>query len=144
MLGRKNYETKEFDRGKTVIDHQLAAHRKLISALGGTPDKKVASALEQFDTQLFNNMILVLDRLFVHRFSGPDHEGKDGNTLNEVRIICDSLISHDGVMRADKQIKLPPEKSVAGIGVGDHIQLDEATFKRLSNAFFEELERRFL
>ena len=89
-------------------------------------------------------MALVLDCYFVHRLSGPNYEGKDGNPLNEVRMIVDSLISHKGIMRSDKQLKLSPERSVLGIDVGDQIKLTEADFKRLSGAFFDELERRFL
>jgi hypothetical protein len=89
-------------------------------------------------------MALVLDRLFVHRLSGPDYEGKDGNPLNEVRIIVDSLISHGGKMRADNKIKLSPDTSLVGLHVGDTIKLSEDDFTRLSKAFFDELARRFL
>jgi hypothetical protein len=89
-------------------------------------------------------MVLVLDRLYVHRFAGPKYEGKDGNPLNEVRIIADSLMTNGGVMRADNQIKLPPEKSVVGLDVGDTIKLGEDDFERLAGAFFTELEKRFL
>ena len=88
-------------------------------------------------------MTLVLDRYFVHRLPGADYEGKDGNPLNEVRIICDSLITNNGVMRSDKQIKLAPERSVVGLKVGDPIRLTQADFERLSLAFISELERRF-
>ena len=57
-------------------------------------------------------------------------------------MIVDSLISHNGVMRADKQIKLAPERSVVGIAVGDKIRLSEADFNRLSKARFTELHER--
>jgi hypothetical protein len=145
MLGRKNYNKEEIDAGKKAIDRQLAAYRKLVkAAASGKNDRASDSTVASFETEFFNNMALVLDRYFVHRFAGPDYEGKDGNPLNEVRIIVDSLIVHGGVMRSDRQIKLPPEKSVVGIAVGDRIELTEADFKRLSTAFFEELERRFL
>jgi hypothetical protein len=141
MLGRKDYTRAEIDHGKKTIEQQLAAYRKLVKELSGA---KAESAERSFETHFFNSMALVLDRLFVHRLSGPDYEGKDGNPLNELRIIVDSLISHDGKMRADNKIKLPPEKSLVGLSVGDAIKLTEADFKRLSKAFFEELERRFL
>jgi len=47
-------------------------------------------------------------------------------------------------MRADRQIKLPPERSVLKLEVGDPIKISAADFERLSAAFFTELERRFL
>jgi hypothetical protein len=53
-------------------------------------------------------------------------------------------MNNKGIMRADKQIKLPPEKSVVKLSVGDKINLTQAQFESLAGAFFEELERRFL
>lgn len=145
MLGRKNYSQAEIDEGKKAIDQQLAAYKKVVKATtGGAADKKVEAAFEAFDALFFNNLLLVLDRYYVHRLPGADYEGKDGNPLNEVRIITDSLLTHDGVMRSDKQIKLLPERSVLKLSVGDTIRLTQEDFERLSAAFFEELERRFL
>jgi hypothetical protein len=144
VLGRKSYTKEEFNFGKKTIADQVAAHRKLAKAVTATKDKKAETALAEFDAAFYNNMVFVLDRLFVHRFAGPDYEGKDGNPLNELRIICDSLLLHDGIMRADRQIKLPPDKSVVGIAVGDRIALTEAQFEKLADAFFEELAKRFL
>ena len=144
MLGRKNYTQEEIDQGKAALDQHLAAYRRLATALAGTPaDKKVGSALESFEAVFFNNLTLVLDHYFVHRLSGKDYEGKDGNPLNEVRVLCDSLISNDGKLRADNQINLASEKSVLKLHPGDPIRLTEADFKRLSTAFFAELQRRF-
>jgi len=145
MLGRKDYTKEEFDNGKKAIQRQLAAYRKLAEvAVGDKPGKDAKAALDAFETLFFNNMALTLDRLYVHRLSGKDHEGKDGNPLNELRLIVDSLVDHNGVMRADKQIKLPPDKSVLGIDVSDKIELTEDDFTRLSKAFFDELKGRFL
>jgi hypothetical protein len=39
-------------------------------------------------------MVLGLDHYFLHRVRKL--EGKDGNPLNEVRVICDSLTDNDG------------------------------------------------
>lgn len=144
MLGRKNYTQEEIDQGKAALDHQLAAYKKLVRAVAGTSaDQKVKSALESFEALFFNNMTLVLDRYYVHRLPGADYEGKDGNPLNEVRIVCDSLMNNKGILRGDKQIKLTPERSVLKLNIGDPIRLTEAEFGRLSAAFFAELERRF-
>jgi hypothetical protein len=145
MLGRKDYTKEEFDNGKRAIQRQLTSYRQFVdAATGDKPDKETQAALDAFETEFFNNMTLVLDRLYVHRLSGKDHEGKDGNPLNELRLIVDSLLDHKGVMRVDKQIKLPTDKSVLGIDVGDTIKLTEDDFKKLSKAFFEELKRRFV
>lgn len=145
MLGRKNYTQKEIDQGKAALNQQLVAYKKLVkAATSTTTNKKIDSAVESFEALFFNNMTLVLDRYFVHRLPGADYEGKDGNPLNEVRIVCDSLMNNNGIMRGDKQIKLTPERSVLKLNVGDPIKLTEEEFKRLSGAFFVELKRRFL
>jgi hypothetical protein len=145
MLGRKKYTQEEIDQGKAALDRQLAAYKQLVkAAAGATTDDRIAAAVAAFEALFFNNMTLVLDRYFVHRLPGADYEGKDGNPLNEVRIICDSLINNHGIMRGDRQIKLTPERSVVKLNIGDPIRLTEEEFERLSEAFFAELERRFL
>jgi len=144
MLGRKNYTREEIDQGKAALDQQLAAYKILVKAVASaTTDEKINSAFESIEALFFNNMTLVLDRYFVHRLAGPNYEGKDGNPLNEVRIICDSLMNNNGVLRGDKQIKLTPERSIVKLHIGDPIRLTEEEFERLSAAFFAELERRF-
>ncbi len=145
MLGRKKYTQEEIDQGKAALDRQLAAYKQLVkAAAGATTDDRIAAAVEAFEALFFNNMTLVLDRYFVHRLPGADYESKDGNPLNEVRIICDSLINNHGIMRGDRQIKLTTERSVVKLNIGDPIRLTEEEFERLSEAFFAELERRFL
>ena len=64
--------------------------------------------------------------------------------MNEVRVLSDSLMENNGVLRADKSIKLSPAKSVLGCQAGDEIKLKEADFVRLSEAFFAEIEGRYL
>jgi hypothetical protein len=143
MLGRRNYARAEFDHGKTAVDQQLAAHKRLVMAVASAgPDKNVTSALEHFETRFFNNMALVLDRLYVHRLRMVP--GKDGNPLNGVEMICDSLMNSDGVLRGNNVIRWIPERSVTRLRIGDTIRLTAGDFERLSSAFFTELERRFL
>ncbi|MGA2381064.1 MAG: hypothetical protein ABSG85_17350 [Spirochaetia bacterium] len=113
------------------------------------------SAVEDFEVTFFNNLVLLLDCLFVHRLTGI--EGKDGNPLNEVRVICNSLLAssphlqHYGaapkrknIMTQDKSIKLSPENSVLKYEYGDEIRMHEAEFLLISKAFFAELERKYL
>ncbi len=87
-------------------------------------------------------MVLSLDSHFTHRARAL--EGKDGNPLNEVRVLCNSLVQNGGVLAADKTIRLKPAASVLGYEVGDEIRLTEAAFVRLAEAFFAEIESKYL
>ena len=70
-------------------------------------------------------------------------EGKDGNPLNEVRMIADSLLLNDGVLTANSTIKYNPAKAVLGLRIGDAITLTRADFERLAAAFFAEMHAKF-
>jgi hypothetical protein len=143
MLGRKNYTREELDHAKTAIDKQLAAYRKLVKAVdGASSDPKVTSALEAFEPLFFNNMTLVLDRYFVHRLRMVT--GKDGNPLNEVELMSDSLMNNDGILRGNNAIKLIPDQSVLKLNIGEEIGLSQAQFERLSKAFLTDIESKFL
>ena len=143
MLGRKTYTHDELDHAKKATGEQLAAYRNLVAAMeNATTDPQVASALEAFELLFFNNMTLVLDRYFVHRIRPVT--GKDTNPLNEVELICDSLMNNDGILRGNNVIKLVPEQSVVKLGIGDRIRLSASQFGRLSKAFFAEIESRFV
>jgi len=121
------------------IEEQLAAYEALAAAVKG--NAKAEAALAAFAPGHFNSMLLALDHHFMHRMRGA--EGKDGNPLNEVRMLSDSLMEHDGVLRENKTIKYKSEKAVAGIAVGQTIALDAGTFERLAKAYVEELGKRF-
>jgi len=90
----------------------------------------------------FNNMVLVLDRYFVHRLRMVT--GKDGNPLNEVEMLWDSLMNNDGILRGSNVIKLIPDQSVLKLSIGDPIRITEEEFERLSAAFFAEIESKFV
>jgi hypothetical protein len=135
MLGRNSYTREELDAARTALDQQLAAYR-------GLADSIDAAALADFEPLFFNNMTLVLDRLFVHRIRSVS--GKDGNPLNEVELLTEALMSNDGVLQGNNVIKYVPEKSVVGLAVGDRIRLTAEQFEQLCRAFLDELERRFV
>ena len=141
MLGRKSYDTDYIRHCRSLIAGQLESYDELVAAAKKGGDGKVDEALAAFEPRFFNNLVLVLDNLFVHRLRTA--EGKDGNPLNEVRVICGSLLENGGALAADKQIKLKPETSVLGYEVGDTIALDEDGFRRLAEAFFNEIEAKF-
>lgn len=135
MLGVSSYSQTYVDACRSRVDRQLRTYRALVK----TAEQP---AVDAFEPVFFANMVLVLDACFVHRLRGK--EGKDGNTLNEVRMLCTSLLQHDGQMTADTTIKLKPEQSVLKYEFGDTIALTEADFVRLSKAFFAEIESKFV
>jgi hypothetical protein len=135
MLGRKNYTQTEIDTARTAIERQLAAYDRLVSVTTG-------AARDEFDAVFFNQVLLALDRPFVHRIRPVT--GKDGNPLNEVEMLCDALLIHGGVLEPNKVIKLFPAASVTGIEFGAAVHLSRDQFGRLAAAFFDELQTRFL
>jgi hypothetical protein len=143
MLGRKTYTPEEIDHAKTAIADQVEAYQKLVKANAGkTANAKVDAALMAFEPLFFNNLLLALDRPFVHRVRGVT--GKDGNPLNEVELICESLMNDNGVLTRSTVLKLVPDDSVSQIQFGETIRLTVTQFRALSAAFFAELEARFL
>lgn len=142
MLGVKNYTREYVAACRARVERDIAAYSDLLGAAGEPRGSAGAAALAAFEGVFFNNLVLVLDACFVHRLRTI--EGKDCNPLTEVRVLCNSLLQNGNVLTADKAIKLPPEKSVLGLREGDEISLTQADFLRLSEAFFAEIERKFV
>ena len=143
MLGREDYTQDEYDQARGAVAQQVAAFKTLANLVGkaggGT---KASSAFDEFEAVYFNNMAIVLDRYFVHRIRAV--AGKDGNPINELELISDSLMNNAGTFRGNNVIKYVPESSVLKLRVGDTINLSLDDFERLSDAFFDELKRKFL
>ena len=141
MLGMNKYPKDYIAACRARVEADLRAYR---SQVGKAPSS-------EFEARFFNDQVLLLDYMFVHRLTGI--EGKDGNPLNEVRVLCNSLLLNRGKVQVDRLpgwpnsassgMSMPPEKSVLKLKVGDEIRLSEADFARLSTAFFAELEKRF-
>ncbi len=142
MSGRKNYTQGEIDAGRAMVESDLRAYRRL-PAMAKT---------REFEAAFFNRATLLLDYLFVHRLI--EVEGSDGNPLNEVRILCNSLLHNGGKLQIDPlpdwplsagaAQSLPTQRSVLKLTPGDDVKLSEADFVRLSKAFFVELETKYL
>jgi hypothetical protein len=106
MLGVKTYSKNYIDACRTRVDAGLHAYRK---QAGNAPSR-------EFEHLFFNDQVLLLDYMFVQRLTGI--EGKDGNPLNEVRVLSNSILLNQGKMQVDKLpgwpnsadsgIKLPP------------------------------------
>jgi hypothetical protein len=145
MLCATKYPQAYVDQCRSRVDQQLFAYRGLLATIppaSGTRAKKVSSAVGAFESQFFNHMLLALDDYFLHR--GRTIEGKDGNPLNEVRLLCDSIKENGGVFVGQKAIAFDSTSSVLGLQPGNRINLSEADFSLLAKAFFGEIERRFV
>ena len=143
MLGRKDFTTDELDHARTAVAGQLAAYQNLVKAIDNAPQRAEAqAALAAFEPLFCSNMVLALDRRFVHRFRSVT--GKDGNPLNEVELLADSMMDNDGELRGNSVIKFVPGESVLGLNIGDRISLTAADFERLATAFLDEIDRKFV
>lgn len=145
MLGMRSYSREYVDACRRRVDTQIAAYRDLAATVAsGTDGDEGAGgkALAAFVPLFFNSMVVVLDACFVHRLRTV--EGKDGNPLNEARVVAKSLLDNAGVLAVDTSIKWRPESSVLGLRAGDEIALGEADFVKLSDAFFAEIDKRFV
>ena len=101
MLGMKTYPRDYIDACRARVDADLRAYRKQV---GNAPSKG-------FEARFFNDMVLLLDYMFVHRLTGI--EGKDGNPLNQVRVLSNSILLNKGKLQVDK---LPGWPNSAGSG----------------------------
>jgi hypothetical protein len=143
MLGRKDFTREELEQCRTAIGQQLAAYKHVAETVSASKGAdKVRGALESFEPLFANNLVLALDRYFVHRLRVVT--GKDGNPLNEVELIADSLMNNNGVLRGNNVIKYDPEASVLELEIGDQIRLTVDDFERLAAAFFADLESKFV
>lgn len=141
MLGMKTYPKTYINACRARVDDNLRLYRK----------QTKGTSAKQFEACFFNDQVLLLDYMFVHRLTGT--EGKDGNPLNELRILCNSILLNNGKLQVDKLpgwpnsagsgMKLSPERSMLKLLPGVRIQLNERDFIRLSQAFFKEIEARY-
>ncbi len=124
MLSVSSYKPDYIEACRARVRSQIATYNHLLATVrshangGAAP---LASAIESFDA-VFYKMVLTLDSYFTHR--ARTMEGKDGNPLNEVRVLCNSLLG-GGALVIDKTIKLDPAKSVLGYATGDEIKVGE-------------------
>lgn len=139
MLAVTSYSEVYVHLTAAKFEEQLADYAALETAAKG--DAGAEAALAAMAPSYFNTMLLALDHHFMHRMRGA--EGKDGNPLNEVRMLSDSIMEHGGVLQSNKTIKYNADKAVAGIAIGQAIALDAKTFGRLAAAYIAEIGKRF-
>jgi hypothetical protein len=141
MLSVSRYTPEYVAQARSSIDSQISAYDGLAKAAAAASEPRLDAALAEFEPTFFNNMVLALDHYFLHR--GRNLEGKDGNPLNEARVLCNSMADNNGVMAADKTIRMKPDNTLLKYEVGDEIALSEADFRLLAKGFFAEIESRY-
>jgi hypothetical protein len=112
----------------------------------GACRKSLGAAIEELrrvgaSSAAWTQLLPALDRWFELR--NPKVEGRDGNPLNEVRVMAGSVTENGSVMTIPKGIKLDPDTSVLGFAEGEEISLDGDAFERLFDAFLAEVEAKF-
>lgn len=145
MLSMSTYSQEYINECRSSIELQVYAYKEMVSIatdLGGTREARLDSAIAAFEPMFLNNLLLALDNHFAHR--SRTLEKKDGNPLNEVRVLCTSVMDNNGIMLSDKTIKLDPARTLLKYHVGDKIKLNVGDFLFLAQAFFAEIEKKYL
>lgn len=128
MPGRNTYTPDEVESCRDHCDSLLAAW----------------AANEVDDTTLealvFGQAVVVLHTWFGHR--SRELEG-DGNPLNEVRVLADSIIDNYGVLRVEGSAAWVPARTVLKLDVGDEIEVTADQFERLAAAYLAAVEATY-
>ena len=141
MLGRKDFTLDEFGSAHAAVAEQLTAYRELAAAVDKAGDAALTAALEALEPVLFGNLVLALDRFFVHRVRAVS--GKATTPVNEVELIAESLMARSG-LRTHKVITYRAGDAVLGLAPGERIRLTADDFERLADGFLADVAEKFL
>lgn len=134
MLCMNSYPKAYIENSQHRLDRQIADYRKL-----RLPRTEATAA---FEKQFLRHMLLALEHYFCHR--SRTREKKDGNPLNELRMLCTSIMESDGRLASDSTIQYDVGLAVLQLDIGDRIDLDVEDFQALSRAVFADLQRKFM
>lgn len=137
MLTIQSYPKAFIDAAQQAIMHQLALYNDVIAGV----DEVEEDTLQDFENEFCCNIVLALEHYFVHRMVSK--EGKDGNPLNEVRMLADSIMNNQGIFTDKATVTYNAPASVLGITPGQQIRLSYSDIARLQSAFFKELRERY-
>ncbi len=129
MPGRNTYTSDEIESCRDNCDSLLAAW-----AANDVEDTTLESLV-------FGQAVVVLHTWFGHR--APDLEGDDANPMNEVRVIADSIVDNDAVLRVQGPITWVTERTVLRLAVGDPVEVTANGFERLAAAYIAAIEATY-
>lgn len=124
MLGRKNYPREYIERCRRDVEAQIEEFNDL------------PPVTSTFARRLAGHLVIVMDACFVNRLRAT--EGKDGNALNEVRLLAQSLMYGDVVVD-DSTVTWTKDAMVLGLTKGDDLELTISDVDRLQRAFFAQM-----
>ncbi len=128
MLGRKTYPREYIARCQRDIEAQIAEFNDL------------PPVTSTFASRLAGHLVIVMDACFVNRLRAT--EGKDGNALNEVRLLAQSLMYGEAVVD-DSTVTWNTEDMVLGLTKGDDLELSISDVDKLQRAFFVAMLDRY-
>ncbi|MDR0922272.1 MAG: hypothetical protein LBM95_07820 [Lactobacillales bacterium] len=128
MWATKSYPTSYVEKIQKHFEQQLSEFQTF------STDKKL-------EATFFENATIALEYAFVHRMRTV--EGKNGNPLNELRMLAQSFLANDGIFTEDTLYKYAAEKSVLGYRYGEVIQLSAEDFELLLRRVIEEILVKF-
>ena len=126
---------------KEKVEVQIQLYKNLLAKLKKQEDVRLDKAVIAFETHFCNNMVIVLDGLFMDR--SRTVELKDGNPSNEVRMLCASIKTNNNNFILDDGIRYTPDKSILKLKFGDEIKLSIHDFLLLSSAYFTDIASKF-
>ena len=127
------------DRNTYTPDEIEACRDNADSLLAAWAANEVEDAT--LESLVFSQAVVVLDAWFGHR--SRELEGDDGNPMNEVRVVADSVVANDGVVRVEGPISWVPQRTVLGLAVGDEVEVTADGYERLAAAYLAAIEATY-
>ena len=129
MPDRNSYTSDEVESCRDACDALLAAW--------------AANDIEDttLEAMVFGQAVVVLHTWFAHR--DLDLEGAGSNPIHEVRVVADSVVGNDSVLRVEGPAAWDPSRTVLRLAVGDDIELTANRFERLAAAYLAAIEATY-
>lgn len=137
VLSVKSYPADFVEASRARFVSLLDAYRRLTETL---PAGSLTVASE-FEHRFVHAVLVSLDAAFVHRVRAQ--EGKDGNALNEVRMLAESILANDGVLAPNTTIKYVAARSVTGVDIGQPIGPGIDSVHALVMTVHDEIRSRY-
>jgi hypothetical protein len=128
---------------RTELAAQVQAYRDLVGAASkasGMSLTRIDAALAALEPAFFNNLLIALDARFANRPDGVD--GRQGDALDEVRLLCAALMANGGVLAAQPGVAYEPSLAVLRVDIGERVALNADDFEAIAAAFLDTIEHR--